>query len=168
MSVSPSSTEVEDQIRNLEQEQATLRLTSFDARDVWRLGGLLVETALNQDLAIAIRISRGEQIVFQWAADRASLDNDGWLERKTRTVNHYGESSWLVGMRQKQSGLGFAHLPWINSARYSAHGGAVPVTLRDAGRVAVAAVSGLAESVDHALVVEALQTLQNSQGLDDS
>jgi uncharacterized protein (UPF0303 family) len=168
MSDSSGAREAADQIRVLEQEQAELRLASFDARDVWQLGGRLVETALKDDLAIAIRISRGEQVAFHWAADRASLDNDGWLERKTRTVNHYGESSWLVGLRQKHSGVGFAHLPWIDSARYSAHGGAVPVIVRDAGRVAVAAVSGLEESVDHALVVEALQTLQDSQGRDHS
>jgi uncharacterized protein (UPF0303 family) len=157
MSEATTDPELDVRIATITEQQATLQLPSFDSGDVWRLGGLLVEYARDRGLGIAVRISRGDQVAFHWASDAASLDNDGWLERKTRTVTRYGDSSLLVGLNAKKSGTRASDRPWIDPALYSFHGGAVPVAVRGVGLVAVAAVSGLDEVADHDLVVEAIE-----------
>jgi uncharacterized protein (UPF0303 family) len=141
----------------LEQQEQRLRLSRFDNDDAWRLGCLLVELARSRGLAVTVDVRRGEQQLFHYALPGTSADNDAWIERKTRVVRRYGESSYLVGRRFLDRGSSFEEKSRLDPDRFAAHGGAFPLFVTDVGVVGTVAVSGLPQLQDHLLVVEALE-----------
>lgn len=148
-----------DRIAALEAENRNLLLDSFTNADAWRLGSRIRDLALERGLGVAIDIWRGEQQLFHAALDGSSADNDSWLRRKAAVVCRYDAASLLVGYRFIAKGQDFNAQTQLPFQEYAAHGGAVPVRVRGVGLVGTAAVSGLAGTEDHALVVEALREL---------
>lgn len=138
-----------------EQERA-LVLPGFTHDDAWRLGCLLVDLARSRNAPVAIGIRRGGQRLFHYALEGTAPDNDEWLERKSRVVLRYGASSLAVGERFRAKGTTFEAASHLDPALYAAHGGAFPLRVAGAGVIGVAAVSGLPQTEDHALLVEAL------------
>jgi uncharacterized protein (UPF0303 family) len=141
----------------IEEEVAELQLDSFGPADALRLGLILVRKGTEGALPIAIDIRRGEQILFHAALEGAQADNDVWIARKARAVARYGIPSLLLGTRPKIAGRRIENEGWFDQMAYAAHGGGFPVTVRGAGIVAVATVSGLPQIDDHDLVVAALR-----------
>lgn len=128
----------------------------FDNDDAWRLGCLLVELAHERDLAVTIDVRRGNQQLFHAALPGTTPDNDSWAERKTRVVERFGASSYLVGLRAAAKGTTFAAQHDLPLQQYAAHGGSFPIRVDAVGVVGTVTVSGLPQADDHALVVEAL------------
>jgi uncharacterized protein (UPF0303 family) len=141
----------------LEQQERELRLTRFDNNDAWRLGFLLVGLARERGLAVTVDVRRGDQQLFHCALPGTTADNDAWIERKTRVVRRYGESSYLVGQRFRDKGGSFEEKSRLDPDRYAAHGGAFPIHITDVGVVGTVTVSGLPQVADHLLVVEGLR-----------
>ena len=141
----------------LEQQEQELRLTRFDNNDAWRLGCLLVGLARERGLAVTVDVRRGDQQLFHCALPGTTADNDAWIERKTRVVRRYGESSYLVGQRFRDKGGSFEEKSRLDPDRYAAHGGAFPIHITDVGVVGTVTVSGLPQVADHLLVVEGLR-----------
>jgi uncharacterized protein (UPF0303 family) len=146
-------------LETLLAEEASLRLPSFSNNAAFRLGSWLAKRSRAEGLAISVGIVRGGQRLFWFAAEGTSIDNDGWLERKIRTVLRFGHSSLYIGRKLAAQGLDLRSKYFIDPEEYSAHGGGYPIALRGTGVVGVVAVSGLAQEEDHALVVEALSSL---------
>ncbi|MER5865098.1 heme-degrading domain-containing protein [Kitasatospora sp. NPDC002040] len=141
----------------IEEQERRLVLPHFTNEDAWRLGGTLVELAREQAAPVTVDIRRGAQQLFHFALPGTSADNDAWLRRKTRTVERYGCSSYLVGLRFTARGSSFEQSSRLDPDRYAAHGGAFPVTVAGVGVVGAVAVSGLPQGDDHRLVVGALE-----------
>ncbi len=152
------------QIRQIEAQVAELQLDRFTNTDAHRLGLLLLSYAVERDLPITIDVTRGNQVVFHVAMDGTTADNDDWVRRKTRAVQRFGEPSLLVGLRPRLRGERIEDEAWFDERRYAAHGGCFPIMVRDVGMVATVTVSGLEQTEDHALVVEALRELRDSSG----
>ncbi len=146
-----------DEVRALEEHERRLVFDRFGNDDAWELGALLVALARERGAAVTIGIRRGAQRLFHCALPGTSADNDAWIARKSAVVEHYGESSFLVGARFRAKGRTFEDSSRLDPDRFAAHGGAFPVRLRGTGVVGVVAVSGLPQADDHALVVEALE-----------
>jgi uncharacterized protein (UPF0303 family) len=146
-------------IGRLERDEQRLVFTRFDNADAWQLGCLLVDLATGRDLPIAVDIRRGAQQLFHAALPGSTADNDAWIARKVRVVERYGASSYLVGRRLAAKGQKLDAAMGVDEALYAAHGGAFPVRVRDVGVVGVVTVSGLPQAEDHALVVEAVDTV---------
>jgi uncharacterized protein (UPF0303 family) len=144
-------------IAQIEQDERELVFTSFTNDDAWRLGCLLVELATERDLPVAIGIRRGGQRLFLAAREGTSPDNDTWIARKSRVVERFGASSYLVGLRARARGTTFAEQHELPLQEYAAHGGAFPIRVGGVGVVGVVVVTGLAQADDHALVVEAVR-----------
>ena len=138
-------------------QESDLHLTRFDADTVWRLGRWLVEKVRHENLPVAVSLTRGGQRIFHFANDGTSLDNDTWLDRKTRTVYRFGHSSLYMGRKLAAASATPQQKYNVSESRYSFHGGAFPVFVKNVGLVGVLAVSGLAQEDDHALAVEALR-----------
>jgi uncharacterized protein (UPF0303 family) len=136
----------------LAAEAADLRFVDFDLADAWLLGTQMREAALAESLPIVIGIQVGEQRVFHAALPGSSADNDDWLERKTRVVLRYGESSLAVGERFRKRGKDFDADSRRDPARYAAHGGAMPICLLSGTVIGAVGVSGLPQHDDHAFV----------------
>ncbi len=147
----------QDGISELEEQERRLVLTRFDHADAWRLGSLLAEMAGERRLPVAIDIRRGAQQIFHYALPGSSADNDAWIARKSRVVERYGESSYLVGTRFRAKGTTFEASSRLDVDRYAAHGGSFPLRVAGVGVIGSVTVSGLAQADDHALVVEALE-----------
>ena len=151
-------------IREIEAQLAELVLGRFTNTDAHRLGLILLSTAVERGLPITIDVTRGSQVVFHVAMDGTTADNDDWVRRKTRAVQRFGEPSLLIGLRHRLAGGRIEDEAWFDERRYAAHGGCFPIMVRDVGMVATVTVSGLEQTEDHALVVEALRELRDSSG----
>ncbi|MEN2739628.1 heme-binding protein [Microbacterium sp. X-17] len=139
-------------------ENGELDFDQFGHGDAWALGQTIIRLASERSLPIAASIWIGEQHVFHAARPGTSADNDGWLERKAALVRRYDVSSLFTTQRLKELGIREA-LPvlGLDPRVHVLSGGAVPIRVRGTS-VGVAAVSGLTEEDDHALVVEAIQS----------
>ncbi|MFD9127552.1 heme-degrading domain-containing protein [Kitasatospora sp. NPDC059571] len=157
MSSTPTAAEAAALVSRIEEQERRLVLPRFDNDDAWRLGTLLVELARERNAPVAVDIRRNGQQLFHCALPGASADNDAWIRRKTRTVDRYGCSSYLVGMRFAAGGRSFDTDSRLDPDTYAAHGGAFPLTVAGVGVVGTVAVSGLPQAEDHLLVVTALE-----------
>lgn len=146
-------------VAELEEQAERLVLAHFTHDDAWRLGTLLVESARDRGLPVAIDIHKGSQQLFHCALPGSSADNDGWIDRKRRVAERYGAASLLVGARFRAKGQTFEDSSRLDPIQYAAHGGAVPIMVEGVGMVGTVTVSGLPQADDHALVVEALDAL---------
>ncbi|MDJ0339959.1 heme-degrading domain-containing protein [Streptomyces sp. H10-C2] len=149
-----------DLVAELEAQEQALVLSGFTNDDAWQLGSLLVELARERRAPVTIDIRCGSQQLFHYALDGTSPDNDAWLARKSRVAERYGASSYLVGARFRAKGTTFEESSRLDPDLYAAHGGAVPIRVAGVGVVGTVAVSGLPQSEDHALVIEALTRMR--------
>jgi uncharacterized protein (UPF0303 family) len=149
--------ELESLIAKLEAQEAELLFPSFSNDQAIALGMAIVEKARSRGQAIAVDLRRGTQQLFHCALEGTSADNDQWIIRKTRVVERFGHSSFLIGARLKLAGLRIEEKYCVSSLEYSAHGGSFPIVLDHTGLVGTATVSGLPQEEDHALVVECIR-----------
>ncbi|MFE0421028.1 heme-degrading domain-containing protein [Streptomyces sp. NPDC058953] len=147
-------------VTELAAQERRLVLDRFTHADAWALGTLLMEMARLRNAPVAIDIRRGGQQLFHAALPGSSPDNDAWIDRKRRVVERFGESSLLVGARHRARGADFGTASRLDPAGYAAHGGAFPLAVTGAGVIGTVTVSGLPQTEDHALVVEALERFQ--------
>jgi len=147
---------MDDILKSLLAQEAALQFPAFDDDTAWELGKLLVETARGRSLPIAIDIRRGERQLFHASMPGASADNDQWIIRKTRTVSHFGHSSFYLGNLLKSSGKSLSERFFLSETEFAAHGGCFPIIVRGCGMIGTVAVSGLPQEEDHQLVVECL------------
>jgi uncharacterized protein (UPF0303 family) len=138
-------------------EEDRLRLPRFDADDAWSLGNRLVSLAREDGLAVTVAVSHGSQLMFHAALPGTVADQADWLRRKTALVYRFGHSSFFIGRSYRDRGERFEAEPHLDHSVYAAHGGAFPLVVDGVGLVGVAAVSGLPQDQDHALVVRALE-----------
>jgi uncharacterized protein (UPF0303 family) len=159
-----AESELEMLISELEREQQELQFRRFNNDDAWKLGSLLVELGHIRGLVLTVDIRRNGQQLFHAALAGTTADNDSWVERKTRVVNRFGASSYLVGRRLALAGRSLDEGADIDPVLYAAHGGSFPIIITDVGVVGTITVSGLPQADDHALVVEAIRTFLAGAG----
>jgi len=140
-------------LKRLEEQERKLVFTDFSHADAWQLGTILVGVAAERNLAIAIRITIGEQTAFQVGMPGSSSDNDDWLVRKARAVQRFGASTFLLKIRGEVTGRSYAEL---DTTRFAIAGGCVPIKTESGALLGTVGVSGLAQADDHALVVDAV------------
>ncbi|MDT9689238.1 heme-degrading domain-containing protein [Streptomyces sp. P9(2023)] len=145
------------EVAELEAQERNLVLRHFTYEDAWALGSLLVEMARLREAPVAVDIRRGAQQLFHCALPGSSADNDAWIDRKRRVVERYGESSFLVSARFRAKGKTFEDSSRLDPDLYAAHGGSFPIAVEGAGVIGSVTVSGLPQTEDHAMVVEALE-----------
>ncbi len=146
----------------LEQERA-LQFSTFDENTAWELGSAIVAEARARALPIAIDIRRGERQLFHASMEGASLNNDKWIERKIRTVNLVGHSSFYVAKLLESLGKTIAEKYFVSPLEYAAAGGCFPIIVKGTGMVGTVAVSGLPQEEDHRLVTECVAALIQKQ-----
>ena len=142
---------------DLAAQEKELQFTSFTNDDAWELGSALVGTARQEQLGVAIDITRNGQQLFHAALPGTSPDNDAWIARKARVVNRFGHSSLYVREDSLSRGTTAEEEFGLDPALFAVHGGAFPVLIRAVGPVGVVVVSGLPQVDDHRMVVAALR-----------
>ena len=143
------------EIAELEAEAVALQLATFDENTALRLGYVLVDLALAEDLPVVIDIRTADRTLFHVALPGSAPLNALWARRKSNTAFLFQEASLLVGKRHRAKGESLDR-HGLDTAEYADSGGAVPIRVMGGGVVAVATVSGLPQVEDHRLVVRAL------------
>lgn len=155
-------TDREHDLESLVADEGLARLERFGYDDAWRLGVWSVERMRDESLVGAVTIFMGDQRVFHAALPGTSADLDLWLDRKVRVVRAYGRSSFYVKRLFLTQGRDFASDSLYDPRTLMAAGGGMPIRIGEAP-VGAIAFSGWHEEGEHALAVEALQTLAASQ-----
>ncbi|WP_103256002.1 heme-degrading domain-containing protein [Tabrizicola aquatica] len=146
------------EISEIEAEFAALELPKFDETLALRLGEVLIDLALADDLPVVINIRTADRTLFHAALPGSAPLNDLWARRKSNTALLFLLPTLLVGRRNKARGETLVR-HGLDPADYADNGGAVPVRVKGLGVVAVATVSGLPQVEDHKLVVRGLKAL---------
>lgn len=138
-------------------EHDALQFARFGFAEAYAIGQDLVEHAGREGLAVAIDICVGGQQLFHAALPGTSPDNDQWVIRKNRVVGRFFRSSYYIAklLQHKEQTIEAAF--GLSSVDYAPFGGAVPVVVRGTGVVGTVTVSGLPDSEDHRMVVDALR-----------
>lgn len=158
-----TSTEAtQSRIQEIEEQQRTLVFNTFDNDDAWRLGASLMELGQDRNLPITIQIRRNGHLLFHAARPGTTPDNDTWVARKAHVVDRFGAPSYLVRLRAIANGTTFEQATGLPMSDYAAHGGSFPITVARVGIVGTVTVSGLPQSDDHDLAVEAITALLSS------
>ena len=144
-------------LKKLEGEHQELQFNSFSNTRALEIGLELVRIAKEREYPVAIEIRRSGQILFHYACDGASIDNDDWLLRKSRVSLRFGKSSLYVKEFLREKGESLEGLYFIDPMEYSASGGSFPIFIRNTGPVGTVSVSGLPDVEDHELIVSVLR-----------
>lgn len=147
----------DDTLAVLAAQEERLVFRRFDHETALKLGAHLLAAARDRALPVTISVRRGGQRLFHAALPGTSADNDAWIDRKSRVVDRYGHSSFLVGEQFRAKGTTFEADSRLDPDLYAAHGGVFPVLVDGVGPVGTVGVSGLPQADDHAFVVEQLE-----------
>ncbi len=147
----------DERLAQLTEQEERLQFTRFDNETALDLGAQLLAAARGRGLPVTLSVRRNGQRLFHAALPGTSADNDAWIERKSRVVDRYGHSSFLIGTQFRAKGGSFDADSRLDLDTYAAHGGVFPVIVRDVGVVGTVGVSGLPQADDHAFVVEQLE-----------
>jgi uncharacterized protein (UPF0303 family) len=145
-----------DRLAQLADQEERLQFTTFDNETALALGQRLLAAARERELPVTVSVRRNGQRLFHAALPGTSADNDAWIDRKSRVVDRFGHSSFLVGTQFRAKGGSFEADSRLDPDEYAAHGGVFPVLVRGVGPVGTVGVSGLPQADDHAFVVEQL------------
>ncbi len=148
-------------IIELEAEYAELTLPRFDELAALRLGQILVDLALAEELPVVIDIRTADRTLFHAGLPGSTPVNDRWARRKSNSALMFQLPSLLVGRRNAARDETLAR-HGLASDDYADAGGAVPIRVVGVGIVAVATVSGLPQVEDHKLVVRGIRALMAS------
>jgi uncharacterized protein (UPF0303 family) len=154
---------VDDLLKTLLEQEKTLQFTAFDEETAWELGAIMVAEAKARALPIAIDIRRGERQLFHVSMPGASADNESWIERKVRSVNRFGHSSFYLGRFLASQGKTLSEKYFLSEQEFATAGGCFPIIVKGTGMVGTVAVSGLPQEEDHRLVTECLAALIKNQ-----
>jgi uncharacterized protein (UPF0303 family) len=150
---------MDDLLKSLLEQEKTLQFAAFDEAVAWKLGSAIVAEAKARALPIAIDIRRGERQLFHASMPGASADNDKWIERKVRTVNRFGHSSFYIGRFLASLGMTITEKYFVSELEFASHGGCFPIIVKGTGMVGTVAVSGLPQEEDHRLVTECVAAM---------
>lgn len=152
-----------DTLESLIEEQATLVLKRFDYATAWRLGAWMQAKAEARGLPVAIEITHRETVVFFTLLPAATPDNVDWTRRKRAVALRFHQSSLHMRLLCEKHGWDFAQRFRLSPESFAASGGGVPIMVEGTGVVGAAAVSGLPDVEDHALVADALRYIRSAQ-----
>ncbi len=147
----------------LMKQEEELQFPRFDSELAWRLGSWVVTKARKEKLPIAVDITVGSRCLFHWSSNGGEVDNERWIERKSRSVMRFGHSSLFLGRRLMDEGVSAAEKHYVDEKDYAFAGGSFPIRVRGTGLIGTMAVSGLRQEDDHDLVVQALSWILRKQ-----
>ena len=144
-------------LKELKEQEERLQFTVFTNEMAVEIGMYLYQKAREEKLPVTIDVTRSGQQLFHAALPGTSPDNDQWIIRKCRVVNRFYQSSYWLGIQLKNEGKSLEDKYNISTLEYAPHGGCFPIILKGTGVIGTITVSGLEQSADHAMVVEAVE-----------
>ncbi len=134
-----------------------ITLKKFSNRIALEMGLAIVALAKERNQHIAIEISRLNHAIFLFVDDSLPADKHNWLRRKAKVAKHFEESSLSVKYDLINGNMTLKDTFALDEKEYLAKGGAIPIFVKNAGMIAIIAVSGLHDEEDHKIIIDALQ-----------
>lgn len=150
-------------LKELLAQEDEIQLAYFNNETAWELGNLLKLAGEKLSAAIAIEVYAFEHVLFSYFMPGTNKDNHDWIKRKRQSVMRFGHSSYYQGQYNAAKNRDFEAQPHIDPKEYCAHGGSVPIRIRNSGLVGAVTVSGLPQEIDHQLAVDALRRIIATQ-----
>lgn len=150
-------------LKELLAQEDEIQLAYFNNETAWELGNLLKLAGEKLSAAIAIEVYAFEHVLFSYFMPGTNKDNHDWIKRKRQSVMRFGHSSYYQGQYNAAKNRDFEAQPHIDPKEYCAHGGSVPIRIRNSGLVGAVTVSGLPQEMDHQLAVESLRKVIAAQ-----
>lgn len=144
-------------LETLLQQEATVRVSHFDFDTAWKIGCLLRERAVKENMPVAIEVYAFGQVLFSTSLSGSSAENLEWISRKRHTVLRNSHSSLYTQELNQSQGTPMSEMNYMDPERYTDSGGSFPLLLRNGGVIGTVTVSGLPSHEDHALAVWAIQ-----------
>lgn len=155
----------QDILARIADSEERLIFPHFDENVAWSIGQALVDKARDGALPVVINIRTPDATLFHAALPGSAPENDEWARRKSNVTLRCHRSSYAVGLKYKQKGVETVGADQgLPPADFAAHGGSVPVRLRNGRVIAAVTVSGLPQADDHAMAVEAIEHVLRGLG----
>jgi uncharacterized protein (UPF0303 family) len=139
-------------------------LVRFTIDDAVHLGLLATERATAASLPIVIEVRHLGRLAYRVALPGSLPDSDDWIQRKTRVVERYQQSTMAVRVRHEEKGTTFTEATGLSELEFAAHGGGFPVVVAGVGVVGGFYASGLPQVDDHEFLVTCLVAFKAAQG----
>ena len=139
-------------------DEKELVLDAFTEAEALKMGQAMVAEGLANHAPIVINIRTPNRTLFHAALPGSAPENDAWARRKSNVAWFFGTSSLVQRLKHEAKGRDLSN-SGLSETDYALSGGAVPVRVEGAGIVAVATVSGLPDTEDHAMVIRAIRAL---------
>lgn len=137
----------------LEKELSFQSLTN---EDLMIISMSIVKRVQRENLKnVRIRAVLNHDIIFQYLMNDKS--GDVWLNRKQRTVEHFGHSSYYIYKVNEETGQ---YEEYKDNEEFVICGGGFPLIVQNQ-IVGSLIVSGLEHDQDHQLIIDALRSFQN-------
>ncbi|MEG0590956.1 MAG: heme-degrading domain-containing protein [Lachnospiraceae bacterium] len=148
---------VERRLQLYQKQEEKLQFKTFNNKNAWEIGSLLVEQAQRQKAMVAIDIRIHGYQVFRYGFDGTNLHNDMWIARKANTVNTILKSSIHVGAMLEKQDQKIGEDWYLDPRKYAFCGGGFPITIEETGVIGSICVSGLTDVEDHQMIVDILE-----------
>ncbi|KYP15253.1 heme-binding protein [Flavihumibacter sp. CACIAM 22H1] len=134
-----------------------IELTSFNNSKALQMGLAIIDLAKKRKQVIGVEIARLNQPIFLYIDDDLPADKNHWLKRKANTARHFEESSLYVRYELEKKNRTLEAFFGLDEKDYVAKGGAIPLFVTGAGIIGTITVTGLPDTEDHQLIIDALQ-----------
>ena len=139
----------------LEEEQILI-LPSLDLTDALEIGEIAKSLGMARNLPIAIEVRLGDWIIYHASLPGSTVENQWWIDRKTRVVMLKHHSTMYERVSAQERGVDWHKENNLLDETHAIHGGGLPLITKDDGFVGVLLISGLPQVKDHLLGVEVL------------
>jgi len=147
---------IESDLQVIAAQEKALQFERFGADTAWEIGSALRSDAVARKAAMTFEIQIAGRTIFTCATDGAPAGQADWIRRKRNAVMRFSRSSYAIGLQLELEGKTFEARHGLSSLDYATHGGGFPIVLRGTGCVGSIVASGLAQRVDHEMVVNAI------------
>ena len=134
-----------------------IELDSFSNRVGLEIGLAIFNLAKERKQNIAVKIERLNHVIFLYVDENLPADKHNWLKRKANVAKHFQESSLCVKNDLANGNMSLEKTFALDTKKYLAKGGSIPIFVKNSGMIAIVTVSGLRDDEDHNIIIEALQ-----------
>ena len=147
---------IDELLALLEMQEEVLQFSHFTNEDAWEIGNGIVMEAKKRKLPVMVSIRRNNgMILFQYAADGTTLQNEAEIQRKMNTVRTLERSSLYTNVLLRKNEATLADW-YLDEKEHGASGGGFPIRVEEVGVIGSILVAGLDHFSDHDLIVKSI------------
>lgn len=151
-------------------DESSIVLDHLTAADAKAIGLSVLELAPQwfPGRPIAVQVELDTHPLFAHFMDGTGAGNADWINKKKNVTRKFGRSSYAVRLDFLERNADFQKETGLDPDLFRAEGGAVPLVVRDKGRIGTIIVSGLHGWEDHVLAVGGLRHWMKKTQVNDA